>query len=1064
MRPPDAVDAEFHLLEEISKPQACLSAGRISVFVYHDEYAIREIVVAGHAETATCSSATAILIETAKRLGDAVDWMLTCGAAYFRLQPLEQTSSGIDGFVRAQDLFGRMTRLLQEVADEKGLVDIYHRDWRRLVSFRERFFSAAEERSPHLLLPETGGAEAQVVDYAPILAGAGADAKPLVFQLEGWDFDCPEFQAVADIHLRNLQRELLRDALRRRRTYRGWLKEWMEEWVRHLNLLPREQGAQAALDVPPPAKPEPEMDADSEPREEPESTAATAPEFLRMHAERFLDRGQSWHRDLEYVVRHMPYGAATDAELDRPIHPDIITEVDFHRGVKHTRRATEDDGTYTMRQRILSNEPGLISQCLLYIRDMDTIIAPYEKLRTGSRDAGETVDATISRQIVMETMVRGWPSVFMQDEADQKAFAVWSDKYRPRIWAILAKQAKAQGVALDILLEDNVVYDVRFDDDLGCRIAPLMLVDDTTHAQLHGSRTGASVAIPLWPRKVPRSLPPDVLTLAPTNSERVARLVRIAAEETSGPRANIKGAAEILRQALACHPAEAGKLILQEWSRRLGRDTAAEFERARHFSQAAELVRRFRYSEGARAIAEYFKKEPKPVADAYVIAALAAVCRDGDARAELQKKINDYQRLARPHNELVAKLRAEHERGWKISVRQLETVKSMQQELDRLTKRIHKEEDAIKFETERVKTLIEGALRDPAAPSQPRELGLAVLHARELLLETLDHGCIYRSSRTAMLRYDGIRGTIETRGLLDILFELLNIAYDVERAPNEARRQTVAAMERLSTALWLPSEIESDLRKLAEEFAKGDWDRLQSRHILAVLREASSTCLARMEDLLSSPVVTGAPLKETLVTRIHVAQMINSKFKIALDMLLKTRTAFGGAIDSPWTVLSEELVEFPGDGRLALDGDVISVESEGRRTPLMQAAGLSAADRRLVEATLADERLPTRLSRFASCVAEALLAVEIEPRLDWRTWRDAMSLLVPELIVALSSFRFGANLMPDHVPASVDSAAEVLRKMDLVVPRTYPDVDWQWSNLGSWAKLAGTYDRGELIF
>src|SRR5207244_1152918 len=108
---------------------------------------------------------------------------------------------------RAEALFGRMIQLLQEVADEKGLIDIVHRDWQRLISFRERFLAAAETPSTHLLLPDAGGGEAQVIDYAPIIVGTGGDARPLAFRLEGWDFDCPEFQAVADIHLRNLQRE-----------------------------------------------------------------------------------------------------------------------------------------------------------------------------------------------------------------------------------------------------------------------------------------------------------------------------------------------------------------------------------------------------------------------------------------------------------------------------------------------------------------------------------------------------------------------------------------------------------------------------------------------------------------------------------------------------------------------------------------------------------------------------------------------------------------------------------------------------------------------------------------
>ena len=53
---------------------------------------IREVILAGHAEHQTCSSATSAIIEAAKQLDDSVEYMLTCGAAYFRAKP------GLDGY------------------------------------------------------------------------------------------------------------------------------------------------------------------------------------------------------------------------------------------------------------------------------------------------------------------------------------------------------------------------------------------------------------------------------------------------------------------------------------------------------------------------------------------------------------------------------------------------------------------------------------------------------------------------------------------------------------------------------------------------------------------------------------------------------------------------------------------------------------------------------------------------------------------------------------------------------------------------------------------------------
>jgi len=190
MRPAYPPDPEFHLLEELAKPRACLTAGQVCCWVYHDHLGIREIVLSGHAEHSTCSRATTILVETVRRLDDGVAWTLTCGAAHFRVKTPGR---------KTQETLSAAVTDLRELAEETGLVTVLDRDWQTLAAFRHLLMSRTGSEPPLVVLPGPSGGEG-VADYVPVVPGNRPGGEPLELRLEGWDYDCPEFQAVANLH------------------------------------------------------------------------------------------------------------------------------------------------------------------------------------------------------------------------------------------------------------------------------------------------------------------------------------------------------------------------------------------------------------------------------------------------------------------------------------------------------------------------------------------------------------------------------------------------------------------------------------------------------------------------------------------------------------------------------------------------------------------------------------------------------------------------------------------------------------------------------------------------
>jgi len=1098
MRRADAVHADVHLLEILAKPRACVTGSRITVWVYRDGPTIREIVISGHAEPITCGAATSRIMEAARQLPDEVHWMLTCGAAYFRVPPQAAAPPDFDAIIQRmlsgqwhdptemlraasqqsdpQAHLSEMIRALRELSEQSGLVEIIEQDWRSLEGFRRDYHERARSSACEIVLPNPDSS-APVADLLPIVPTNNSDGRPLIFKFEGWDFDCPEFQLVADIHLRKVQRELLRDALRRRLIYRGWLKEWVEEWAPKLHALPEFQAAAIVLSVPP---------VNYTPDSIPQPVGVK--DFLKFNAASFVDKSQKWPASQAAAYEEIPFEQLSKEDLDRQIRPNQIIEVDFERGSKTVREANETDSTFSLRERLTINEPQMISQCLLWIRRMDSIIKPYEEWAKRGVNRRETLAETpesrrirlieqMSRQIVVETMVRGWPSFYLDNKEDRSVFDAWANKYRQHAWALMKRQCRKAGVAVDLLLEDNVVYDVRFDDNLGCTVQPLMLVDEAVHAQLHGARAGASAVVPLWSHGKPTPLPDDILRLGVTNRDRAARLVEQARRATTGTQGDSARAAELLRMALACHPAAAGKLILEEWSRRIGRDTSEEFQRAKSIVVAKELASEHRYAEAKEKVKEYLAAEPNPVPDAYVILALNELVPPVNRLSEFNECVRRYNRTRETYKSLAESLKEVMDllqaSGGYINLAVFEKLKSigkqaedltrlrmLVEELNRLSTKLGQMESEIKKEADGRRALIRKALNQGRkfAKTHP-DLTLAAQKAHQELEAVVDNNGLYQESQEMFRRYADISKIIEVRGIFDVFYALLLLLGKLSKDPNQTRQHSLGEMQRLSQSLWISEAVKSDLKMLAEEFGdkKGAWDKLQVITIRSAVEAAAVSCHSNIQGLLNDRTVVGLSLKEALLTRIHVMHILDHKYNQAFDALVEARVPFGIAISKAWTVLDYTIKAIPDQARFHFDAHTgsVSLDTPAGRLALVQCKGMTAEEAAFVAAIINDPDLPLHISPFASCIAAGLLVVEVQPQAEWRLWRDAMAAIRRELLIVLSEFRYEACLMPEHSPPMAESVDDFEKRMDQQVPRQSSAVDWTWQEMANWQDFLG---------
>ena len=1021
MRPLDPEVRPFYLAEELVAPKVSITAGRVSVWVYGERPDVREIVIAGHAESRTCAAVSAAVFDAIKSVASSNAWMISAGTGHIRLP--ESTSDAEASAIE------QMIDRIEGISNATGLVDVYYVPLDVLQNFRSRFNAQRGSHPPVVTFPELLPPE-HVADYLPLIPDKDPTRRPFSFRINGWDFDCPEYQNLADRHLRALNRAFVRDALRLRQTYRRWLEEWMEDWIDMLHCLPQDQAEGVRLEVP---------EEDEAGKESTASQSCGAEEFLSQHAVRFVAKAAVWHLRLYREHTQKPYRPKPDSVLDAPRISKHIQLVDFPRALMRQRRLLKKDKPHTYRGAATESLPSLISTCLDYINRMNRIIRPYEELadrrRSGSK--AEPLDE-ISRRILIDTMIRGWPSFYLDRQEDRAAFARWSDGCRQRVWQIMLQSAAKVGIAPELFLEDCVAYDVRFDADLGCLVTPKLLFEQTYYAAAHGTRIGASMVLPVWPRRCSRVL--DNPGGAP-NRDQALTLAQSACREVDRPGGASFRVASLLRSALNWHPVVAGRFILQEWLHRLGSRSDSEYRCAELLLEAGEMLARGVTPEARRRCLAYLELEAQPVPDAFVTLALCEVFEGGEAGRQYSAKIQEKRAV-------LDQMSVADEAGLAPSWLSVIALEELESDLYRL--------DDQRRTSPEVKRWIECALDNPDSVSDSHPyLSRAARDARIELRATLESGDepVARPS-TAMNRYSAYANVIPARALLAYALRLSRMIHDLDGA--EIRETIIRDLVELSDAAWIASEVRSTIVRIRNEFFKGGIDTLLSESLKAGMQEAINACLSAADGLLDR-VEDGVMPLEVAVMRLHIAITFDHAFAAAIDKLLQMKVPLARATAGSWSVLAPDIKEVPSGGTLSFDPvtGAVSVLMTESSTPLMKITGITDEERTYLRGLLTGCDLLQQAQEKMEPLAESLLSLHVVPRPSWQRWRDAIGQLRDDLIVTLSHFSASITLLDDCVPSLTDSGRQAVSLLDELPALDTPIINFDLRDDGSLSAMLG---------
>jgi hypothetical protein len=1025
VRTADTEAREFHLREEMATPRVSLTGGRVSVWVYRERAAIREVVISGHAEPHTCAAVSARLFETLKKSSRSASWMISAGLGHVHFQgtptdgDLQALAEMIDGTPTSPGIRG--------ISDITGLVDIYDRDWDALTRFRRTVDAHRLSGRPELMFPKALPSDS-IADYLPLIPKNDRNGKPFSFRLAGWDYDCPEYENVADRHLRGLGRALVADALRLRQTYRTWLSTWIEDLIYSLHELPQAEAERVRIQVPA------ERGFDRE-------SASPAPQglgdFLSGEVVRFAGDSAIWPRVLARV-NHRLYAPLPDSVLNAPLPLTTLTVVDFPRGTQRTRPARPNDEQRTRRSDATQNLPGLISECLAHIDRMNLVIRPYERIaaRRINEDKSDPLDR-ISRQMLIDTMVRGWPSFYLECEEDRAMFRAWSQKCRDHVWSIMGKNATRAGLNPRIFLEDCVAYDVQFDADLGCIITPRMLFESKYYALAQRTQAGATISLPIWPRRGKSRLSNP--TQASNRDMALGLFADARAQVDRGsPSFRI---ASLLREALAWHPVVAANLILEEWLLRLGNWAEREYRQAELVLSAVELLRRGHTTAAREKCLAYIDLEPHPIPDVLVTLALAEAFEStltGVRYAGIEK-----QRSALLER-LIREERPSDGGSWVANIE----LAQLERELRRL--------DRERRSAPEVRQMIEHALTCPDSLTEhQRWLARAGAEARTELASILEgsRDPILRPSSAMRphLAYDAI---VRSRALLSYSLLLSSVIPDIRRT--ERISTNLRLLHDIADSVWVTPDARSIIETVRDEFFKGGIDVLLSESLKAGLREASSILLSSAEQSLAE-WPAGIPPLESVVMPIHVKFTFYHAYAAGFDDMLETFVPLGRAISGNWRVLASDVTEIPPKAELNFEEatGVVSIVAPESSLQLLRVVGITDEERKHLVDVFRGSSIVEHARGRSQFAAESVLAAPIVPRPSWQRWRDAIGQLREELILVLSQFPGSAVLEKDCTPSFTESGLKAIKMLDEISPLDTPTIDNDWRNNEELLSLLG---------
>ncbi|NTU80208.1 MAG: hypothetical protein HGA45_12505, partial [Chloroflexales bacterium] len=477
------------LAECAQEPDTKVDGYHVTLWLY-PRGQLATVVVAGHANAAICRQVSARLNNAILDHGDAAGetWLSVAGGGKLQLPESEGQE-----LHRGFEEIGERMGLVQAMKAEESHAEL-------LAGLRDHLTTALRDPAAQVL-----------GDWLPEMPSRGL-LMPLMQlgseRLPPWGLTLPlellrpadddTFDRLLTRHGEGMYQEMLSDVARRLKVYRGWqqshlssIERLMEDLFAKLNVGSKVVVARLA------AAYRDEMLLDDQ-------------AFVALKAAAYNDfnRGDKGQADSAEIAQRfdelpdfLQFRLFYDAELKRlglfvqqklgVVELSEPVQAGFQAIQKRTilvlgglnyLRAEEtppDPGKQeyiSLFEAVTQNLPSLLRADRHWIEAMELRERKIKESQSKASHLAPLMD-TLNVGMFVDALLRDWPPLFLPSEEEQKQYASWSATRRTQVWAYIHARLRQEGLRLDPLLAEHVVFKVRRNRPGALSVTPYVMLD-----------------------------------------------------------------------------------------------------------------------------------------------------------------------------------------------------------------------------------------------------------------------------------------------------------------------------------------------------------------------------------------------------------------------------------------------------------------------------------------------------------------------------------------------------------------------------------------------------------
>lgn len=593
VKPVQTPESFFHIESLLNEPRSYINASSANCWIYRDGSNITRFLVAGHGNAAVCKQVSSLIFSTFLNLKDIDEGLMVPGACLLKGGPI---FSGFDSQVNNLKSTRKLT--FEQLS---SIISLKHEPLKELA------------RETVRLQGETG----------------------LVFVTEAKEID-----------YQKMQKRLL-----------NWIEEYLKNKKDTL-LCSEKNGSQSnaiflpfyALNENKPKALSFELNINLFMDEDFYNLNKIHLHSIILEMTRDASRRKRIYKDwlLNDQEKHKNFGLTYEKMSTEKRTAKSIVITGLRNYIEATTGSPEKEICVSPQEMYERNLPSLIKEDKNWIDRMEQLIKDIEE-RDKERD--KRMDS-INLATLIDSFLRGWPSIFLEGEEAKQSYEKWCDNKRKRVWKVIHKELLRQGIRMDPLLAENTVFQVRNINNKSLLVTPLHLIDSNEFLILLSKKYGLTYYVDLWER---RKLVFAEKTPGETNQEKSNYFYNEGTHALSNN--DRSKALELFKRALQFHPVYASSEIFKGWWQQFSKDTLEDFNKYNDLFRGITAFTKGSYQESIEYLKSFVKVYPDYLADPYLMISF----RENQIRSGFFQKIKKHQQLINEYEKVRESHRIRHE-------------------------------------------------------------------------------------------------------------------------------------------------------------------------------------------------------------------------------------------------------------------------------------------------------------------------------------------------------------------------------------------------------------------